>query len=214
MDKVDLKKLHGDLYAPPRGRFVIVDVPPLTYLAVDGAGDPNSALAYAQAVEALFAASYAVKFASKKQLGRDYVVGPLEGLWTADDPAAFIRREKASWRWTMLVLLPDWIASAMVDEAVARVQATKDLPALELMQRRTLAESQSAQTLHIGSYDDETPVLDELHNTFMPQHGLTFAGPHHEIYLSDARRTDPAKLRTILRQPVRSTAPAGDPLVG
>ena len=128
MDKVDLKKLHGDLYAAPRGRFVIVDVPPLTYLAVDGAGDPNSASAYAQAVEALFAASYAVKFASKNQLGRDYVVGPLEGLWAADDPAAFVRRDKPSWRWTMLVLLPDWIASAIVDEVVARVQRHEGPP--------------------------------------------------------------------------------------
>ena len=209
MDKVDLKKLHADLYAAPRGRFVMVDVPPLTYLAVNGAGDPNNAPGYAQAVEALFAASYAVKFASKKQLGRDYVVGPLEGLWTADDPAAFVRREKASWRWTMLVLLPDWLSEAFVDDVVAGVRATKGLPALELMQRRTLSEGQSVQTMHVGSYDDETPVLDELHNTYMPRHGLTFAGPHHEIYLSDARRTEPAKLRTILRQPVRSVGPPG-----
>ncbi len=209
MDKIDLKKLHGDLYAPRRGKFVLVDVPPLTYLAVDGAGDPNTAPAYAEAVEALFAASYAVKFASKKQLGRDYVVGPLEGLWTADDPAAFVRREKSSWRWTMLVVLPDWLSEAFVDDVVAGVRATKGLPALELMQRRTLSEGQSVQTLHVGSYDDETPVLDELHNTYMPRHGLTFAGPHHEIYLSDARRTEPAKLRTILRQPVRSVGPAG-----
>jgi hypothetical protein len=201
--KVDLKKLHGELYSPLRGRFVEVDVPPLTYLAVDGEGDPNTTDAYARAVETLFGLSYALKFASRRRLGRDYVVAPLEGLWTADDPGTFVRREKDAWRWTMLVLQPDWVDADLVAEATAEVRATKDLPALDLVGRRTVVEGRSVQTLHVGSYDDEGPVLAELHDDYLPTQGLTFAGPHHEIYLGDPRRTAPERLRTILRQPVR-----------
>ncbi|MBD8078683.1 GyrI-like domain-containing protein [Cellulosimicrobium arenosum] len=203
-EKVDLKVLHRELYAPPRGRFVEVDVPELTYLAVDGEGDPNSATSYREAVETLFGLSYAVKFASRKRLGRDHVVGPLEGLWTAEDPRSFVRREKGAWRWTLLVLQPDWVGANLVDEVTASVRATKDLPALDLVERRTLTEGRSVQTLHVGSYDDEAPVLAELHDVYLPAHDLTFAGPHHEVYLSDVRRTAPERLRTILRQPVRA----------
>jgi len=202
-DKVDLKTLHRDLYAPPRGRFVEVDVPPLTYLAIDGAGDPNTAPAYAESVTALFSLSYAVKFASKRA-GRDYVVGPLEGLWTADDPGTFFRREKDAWRWTLLILQPDWVDEDLVAAATETVRAKKDAPAaLDGVRRATITEGRSVQTLHVGPYDDEGPVLAELHDVYLPEHGLTFAGAHHEIYLSDVRRTDPVKLRTVLRQPVR-----------
>ena len=201
--KVDLKILHRELYGPPRGRFVEVDVPPLTYLAVDGEGDPNTAASYREAVETLFGLSYAVKFASKKRLGRDYVVAPLEGLWTADDPGTFVRREKDAWRWTMLVLQPDWVDADLVSEVTETVRTTKDLPALDLVERRTVTEGRSVQTLHVGPYDDEGPVLAELHDGYLPEHGLTFAGPHHEIYLGDVRRTAPERLRTVLRQPVR-----------
>ncbi|MTG87680.1 hypothetical protein GJV82_01725 [Cellulosimicrobium sp. BIT-GX5] len=202
-DKVDLKALHRELYAPPRGRFVEVDVPTLSYLAVDGAGDPNTSPAYAAAVEALFSVSYAVKFASKRE-GRDFVVGPLEGLWTADDPGTFVRREKDAWRWTLLVLQPDWVGEDLVVAATETVRAKKDAPAaLDLVRRTSLTEGRSVQTLHVGPYDAEGPVLAELHDVYLPEHGLTFAGPHHEIYLSDVRRTDPARLRTVLRQPVR-----------
>lgn len=201
-EKVDLKKLHGGLYSPPR-RFVEVDVPDSRYLAVDGEGNPNATPAYAVAVEALFAVSYAVKFASKKLLGRDYVVGPLEGLWTAPDPGAFRRREKDSWQWTLLVLQPDWVGEDLVADAVASVRGKKDLAALDLVRGTALAEGRCVQILHVGPFDDEAPVLAELHDVYMPREGLAFNGPHHEVYLSDPRRTDPAKLRTILRQPVR-----------
>ncbi len=202
-DKVDLKVLYRELYAPPRGRFVEVDVPPLTYLAIDGEGDPNTAPAYAESVEALFALSYAVKFA-RKRAGHDHVVAPLEGLWTADDPGAFVRREKDAWRWTLVILQPDEVDDALVADAVAVVRAKKDPPAaLDRVRRTTITEGRSVQTLHVGPYDAEGPVLAELHDVYLPEHGLTFAGPHHEIYLGDVRRTDPARLRTVLRQPVR-----------
>ena len=207
--KYDVKRALRELYAPSAKGFAVVEVPPMRYLAVDGHGDPNEAIAYRQAVEALFGVAYAVKFASRRGLGRDFVVAPLEGLWWADDAAAFVARAKASWNWTMLIAQPDWIddetVAACVDTVRAKAaKAGGDVnPALDGLRLLHLREGTSAQILHVGSYDDEAPTLAHLHDEWMPRHGVTFNGPHHEVYLSDARRTAPEKLRTVLRQPVR-----------
>jgi hypothetical protein len=178
-------------------------VPELRYIVIDGHGDPNTAPAYAAAVEALYAVAYALKFASKNTLGRDFVVGPLEGLWRAEDQTVFIARNKDSWEWTMMISQPEWITEDMVHTSVESVSTKKGIAAARDIRLRTLAEGTCVQILHIGSYDDETPTLERLHNSYLPDHGLTYNGDHHEIYLSDARRTAPAKLKTILRQPVK-----------
>ncbi|MER5389166.1 GyrI-like domain-containing protein [Saccharopolyspora sp. NPDC002686] len=204
MDKYDVKKTHKRLYAPSAKDFTIVDVPEFRYLAVDGHGDPNTSPAYANAVAALYGVAYALKFASKKILDRDFVVAPLEGLWRADDPNAFVARRKDTWDWTMLINQPDWITDDMIRTSAAAVAKKKDNPALEGVHLLTLTEGTCVQILHRGSYDDETPTLDRLHNHYFPDHGLTFNGDHHEIYLSDPRRTPPEKLKTILRQPVKA----------
>ncbi|CRK62008.1 hypothetical protein [Alloactinosynnema sp. L-07] len=201
MDKYDVKKAHRDLYSPPSKDFTVVTVPEFRYIAVDGSGDPNTAPAYTNAVEALYGVAYALKFASKAT--RDFVVGPLEGLWRADDPAAFVARRKEAWAWTMMISQPDWITEDMVRAAIDNVAKKKANPALADVRLLTLIEGTCVQILHIGSYDDETPTLDRLHNHYLPENGLNFNGDHHEIYLSDARRTAPAKLKTILRQPVK-----------
>lgn len=187
-------------YTARRGRFDLVEVPPLRYAMVDGRGDPNTAPEYAAAVEALYAVSYAAKFALKRELDRDHVVGPLEGLWGADDPATFVSREKSAWSWTMMIWQPDWLELERFEAAVA--EAAAKAPAASRVRLETLDEGLSVQTLHIGSYDDEGPTLARLHDEFMPGHGLRFNGLHHEVYLGDPRRTAPEKLRTILRQPV------------
>ncbi|MFD4422050.1 GyrI-like domain-containing protein [Agromyces sp. NPDC058484] len=201
MDKFDPKRAYRELYAPP-AEFVLVDVPEFLYLAVDGHGDPNTATEYAAALEALYAVAYAIKFASKRA-GRDFVVGPLEGLWRADDETAFTGRRKHEWSWTMLLVQPEWISPADVADAVAAVGAKKALPSLEFVRPLRYAEGRSVQILHHGPYDDEAPTLARLHHEYMPEHGLTFDGDHHEIYLTDPRRTAHDKLRTVLRQPVR-----------
>lgn len=207
MDKYDIKKAHKQLYAPNAKAFALVDVPELTYIAVDGHGDPNTSSEHTAAVEALYATAYAIKFASKNAGGRDFVVGPLEGLWRASDMRSFVTRDKDGWDWTMMIVQPEWITAADIERARAEAGAKKDLPALDRLRPITLAEGRSVQILHLGPYDDEAPTLARLHDEFMPEHELTFNGDHHEIYLSDARRTVPAKLRTILRQPVRSAQP-------
>jgi hypothetical protein len=201
-EKYDVKRVHRELYAPSARDFAVVEVPPMQYLAVDGHGDPNSAQEYADAVAALYGLAYALKFRSKRELGRDLVVAPLEGLWRADDPEAFVTRDKGAWSWTMLIAQPDWIDEEHVAAGIA-ADTKAPRSALDRLRLQRLHEGTSAQILHIGSYDAEGPTLERLHHEWMPEHGLTFDADHHEIYLSDARRTPPEKLRTVLRQPVR-----------
>ncbi len=199
-DVVDLKKL--DRYRAKAGEFRILTVEPARYLAIDGAGDPNTE-AFGAAIEALYPLAYALKFASKRA-GRDVVVPPLEGLWWADDMATFTSaRDKSAWSWTLLLFVPDWIDDAAIEAARETVRAKKAPPGrLEDVRVETLEEGLCVQTLHIGSFDDEAPLLARLRDEFIPGEGLQMTGRHHEIYLSDPRRTAPEKLRTILRQPV------------
>lgn len=202
MEKVDFKRDRSDLYAPPTS-FVEVDVPEFFFLAVDGSGDPNTVPEYAEAVQALFTMSYALKFASKRQLERDWVVPPLEGLWWADDPVVFAEGSRGDWNWTMLVRQPQWLTDDVKDAAFVAA-GKKNLPAFHRVRQTVLTEGRSVQILHLGPYAHEARTIAALHQEYLPQHGLVHNGQHHEVYLSDPRRTDPAKLKTILRQPVRS----------
>lgn len=203
LSKVDLKKELKHLYSPA-ARFSLVDVPPLQFLMVDGHGDPNTAPEYAQAVTALYAAAYRLKFLGKELVHKDHVVMPLEGLWWAADMEAFTTaRDKSAWDWTMMILQPEWITRQMFEGAVAHEAGQKDLPALSRLRLETYHEGLSVQIMHTGSYEDEAPVLHRLHYEFLPANSLEPAGKHHEIYLGDPRRVAPEKLKTVLRQPVR-----------
>ncbi|MFC7406681.1 GyrI-like domain-containing protein [Georgenia alba] len=202
--KTDFKKTL-DSYRARAGEFRFLDVPPLRYLMVDGHGDPNADGEYGDALQALYPVAYTLKFASKRDLGQDhdYVVPPLEALWWAPDMSVFTTaRDKSRWDWTAMLLVPDWITAEMVDDAVAAVAAKQRPVALGKLRLETLREGRCVQTLHLGSYDDEGPVLSEMHDRVIPDAGLRMTGRHHEIYLSDPRRVAPDKLRTILRQPV------------
>jgi hypothetical protein len=203
MEKFDIKKAYKALYGAPTGRFAVVDVSAFNYFMIDGAGDPNTAPEYKAAVEALYAASYTLKFMSKAALRRDYVVPPLEGLWWAEDMTDFVARRKGQWRWTMMIVVPDFIERSMAEEAIVKTKEKKGSPALSRLRFERLEERQAVQTLHVGSYDDEGPILKSLHQKFLPAHRLTPSGHHHEIYLSDPRKTPAEKLKTILRQSVR-----------
>ncbi len=207
-EKIDFKRTHAS-YRAPRGRFEIVDVPERWYLMIDGHGDPNSEVA-ADAIAALYPVAYAMKFASARELDRDYVVPPLEALWWADDMDSFTSaRDKSRWDWTMMLLIPDWIDEQRFVAAVSAASAKKDAAArIGDVRRESLTEGRCVQTLHIGSYDDETDTLAELHERFIPGQGLRMTGRHHEVYLGDPRRTAPEKLRTILRQPVADAGTA------
>ena len=203
MSKVDFKKEYKVLFSPPR-EFVLLEVPEMQFLMVDGHGDPNVAQEYQEAVEALYAVAYKIKFASKKQLGRDYVVPPMEGLWWAEDMGAFTTaRDKSKWDWTMMIMTPEWISQEMYADAVEQVRQGKHPAALEKVRLERYNEGLSVQIMHIGSYDDEGPTLMKMHNEFLPENGYVENGKHHEIYLGDPRNLAPEKLKTVLRQPVR-----------
>ncbi|MBL3699035.1 GyrI-like domain-containing protein [Leucobacter luti] len=208
-EKTDFKTAL-DSYRAARGEFRDLVVPPLRYLMLDGAGDPNTAPEFATALAALYPLAYKLKFASKRELGRDYVVPPLEGLWWAEDMAAFTSaRDKSRWHWTVMLMVPDWIDDARIAEARAAVAAKAPPARLDEVRVETLTEGRCIQTLHVGSFDAEAPVLAKLHDEVIPGAGLRMTGTHHEIYLSDIRRTPPEKLRTILRQPVAPAGPEG-----
>lgn len=202
MSPYDVKRERKELYAPKNTTWAVVDVPEQQFIAIDGTGDPNTSPAYASAVEALYAVAYTLKFAGKQTAGGDFVVAPLEGLWWSDRPERFTARDKDSWSWTMLICMPSWITKEMIEDAQRTALAKKKLPAISQLRHLTLHEGPSAQLLHIGSYDDEAPALHQLHHDYLDAHGLRATGPHHEIYLSDPRKTAPEKMRTILRQPV------------
>ncbi|MGO4671728.1 GyrI-like domain-containing protein [Bosea sp. 2YAB26] len=205
MAKIDFKKALRPLYDPPTGDFALVDVPQMPFVKVNAEGDPNTAPAYRSAIEWLYGVSYAVKFAAKAALGRDYVVPPLEGLWWTDDPRSFITRQKNLWRWTMMIMVPEFVTHDMFEKAVAKTEG-KLGQRPQSLRHEFYAEGLSLQTLHVGSYDEEGPILARLHDEVMPRKGVTFNGPHHEIYLSDPRKTEAARLKTVLRQPVISLA--------
>ncbi|MEV7890706.1 GyrI-like domain-containing protein [Streptomyces sp. NPDC002817] len=201
MAPYDVKREQKELYAPKNTVWAIVDVPEQQFLAIDGTGNPNTAPAYAQAVEALYSVAYTLKFANKRTGGGDFVVAPLEGLWWADRPEAFTSGAKDSWHWTMLINMPSCITKEMIEDAKQTALTKKKIPTISRLRHLTLHEGRSAQVLHIGSYDDEAPVLHELHHSYLDANGLRPSGLHHEIYLSDPRKTASEKLKTILRQP-------------
>lgn len=202
MAKIDFKRSMKALYAPSTKRFALVDVPRMQFVKVDGQGDPNSAADYRQGLEWLYSVSYALKFASAEALGKDYVVPPLEALWFADDMSAFVKRSKQKWRWSQLIMVPDWITRKMFEAAVAKTSKKLGSPPASL-RLEPYDEGLSVQIMHVGSYDDEAPVIARLHKEYLPANGLAENGLHHEIYLSDPRKVEAAKLKTVLRQPVR-----------
>lgn len=202
---LDVRRIHAALYSPGASDFTEVDVPPMAYLAIDGRGDPNTSPAYADAVAALYTTAYTIRFALKARTGDAWVVGPLEGLWSSPDPSVFVTGHKNDWDWTMLIWLPDVLESSDVEDGRAAAALKKPALPIGRVRRQVLDEGRSLQILHIGCYDDEAPTLARLHDEVMPARGVTWNGPHHEIYLSDPRRTAPERLRTVLRQPVRPT---------
>jgi hypothetical protein len=201
VQKTDLKKELKHLYAPSAKEVVQVDVPAFQFLMVDGEGDPNTSQGYAQAVEALFAVSYTAKFMVKKgPEARDYAVMPLEGLWWAEDMSAFIANDRARWKWTLMIMQPDFVGLETIHAAMAEVKRKKALPALSKLRLEVFEEGPCAQVLHVGPFSEEGPTVERVLRFIQARASLT--GKHHEIYLSDIRRAAPANWKAIIRQPM------------
>jgi hypothetical protein len=202
MEKVDLKKDLKYLYNPSTGEPVFVDVPRFNYLAVDGHGPPDGPDGVA-AIEALYNVAYTLKFTAKKEKSIDYGVMPLEGLWWSEDMNDFMVGNKADWNWTYMIMQPDFVTLPMVETAIGEVRRKKKPASIDKVKFVPLAEGKSAQIMHIGPYSAEGPNIEKVHR-LIKEAGHNFEGKiqkHHEIYMSDLRRTAPEKLKTIVRQP-------------
>lgn len=201
MNKTDYKKELKPLYSCKLEQVTIVDVPAMNFLMIDGCGDPNTAQEYTDAIQALYPVAFALKFMSKKELSQDYSVMPLEGLWWADSMSDFSALAKSDWRWTMMIMQPAIITRDMFERAVKQV-AKKAPSALSKVRFEIYEEGRAAQIMYVGAYADEGLTIQKLHAFIAGKGGkLEGAGYHHEIYLSDPRRTESAKLKTIIRQP-------------
>ncbi|MFX0182324.1 MAG: GyrI-like domain-containing protein [Candidatus Hodarchaeota archaeon] len=204
MPKIDFKKELKGIYSGISSKeFSIIDVPSLNFLMIDGQGYPGTSQEYQDAMEALYPLSYTLKFIMKKK-SKDYVVMPLEGLWWAEDMTVFTNEfmeRKDEWKWTSMVMQPDFITQEMVDQAIKEVKLKKDPVALPKVRFETFTEGLSVQILYFGPYSDEGPTIERMHK-FIEEKGYKLRDKHHEIYLSDPRRTKPERLKTIIRQPI------------
>ncbi|MES2038742.1 MAG: GyrI-like domain-containing protein [Pseudomonadota bacterium] len=202
MDKLDLKKQLKSVYQASATAVTEVDVPAFNFLMIDGQGDPNSSATYAAAVEALFTVAYTLKFMVRKSSAAiDYAVMPLEGLWWADNMAAFVADRKSEWRWTMMIMQPDFITADMVASAIAAAGKKKSLSALQQLRFESFNEGHCGQILHKGPFTEEGPTIDRLHQ-YIDEHGK-LTGKHHEIYLSDIRKAAAENWKTIIRQAMK-----------
>jgi hypothetical protein len=197
----------NDLYRADSRGPEVVQVPDLTFVMIDGHGDPNTSTEYKDAIEALYGLSYTLKFAIKNELGLNYRVGALEGLWWADDMTDFATERKANYQWTMMIAQPDAVTPERFARARDELGHKKALAALGSARLERFAEGLCAQVLYVGPYSAEGPTISRLHE-YIHQLGGRFNGgqqKHHEIYLGDPRRTAPEKWRTIIRQPMTMT---------
>jgi hypothetical protein len=199
---LDLKKECKQLYNPPSKKVVMVQVPSMNFLMVDGKGDPNKAAVFQEAIEALYSLSYTIKFMIKKSEGGiDYAVMPLEGLWWTEDKDGFNLKKRSSWKWNLMIMQPDFVTGKTVNSAMKELNKKKNPPALPKIKYEKFAEGKSAQTIHIGPFSSEGPTIAGIHE-FILQSGSKPKGRHHEIYLSDFRRVAPEKMKTVVRQPM------------
>jgi len=202
LSTIDLRKQLKALYSPPAKEPVTVDVPELSFVMLDGQGDPNASQAFQEAIGALYGVSYTLKFQLKKAGSPiDYSVMPLEGLWWVEDLDQFSLERRDDWLWTLMIVQPPHVTASLVAEALAEVRRKKPSPALEAVRFEAFHEGLCAQIMHLGPYSEEPPTIARLHQ-FVADSGRRLRGKHHEIYLGDPRRSAPEKLKTVLRQPV------------
>jgi len=203
MKKRDYKKELKYLYNTSAKEVEIVEVPYMNFIMIDGEGDPNTSQAFQNAVEALFAISYTLKFMIKKGTEEvDYGVMPLEGVWWAEDMSEFSLENKDNWKWTLMIMQPEYVTEKLFNESIKQVKKKKNLAALPKVRFESFSEGKAAQIMHIGPFSEEGSTIEKVHN-FIKENGFKLTGKHHEIYLSDIRKAAPEKWKTIIRQPIK-----------
>ena len=209
MKKIDFKKEYKELYRPSVKKESMVNVPKMNYLMIDGQGDPNNSIEFENALESLYGLSYTLKFMYKnkeKPKGYfEYVVPPLEGLWWIKEGVPkdllLLQQSKEDWRWTLMIMIPDFYTPDIIKEAKEILKNKKNPASLSKLYVQSLEEGLCVQIMYIGSYSDEMPTIEKMHK-FAADNGYKLRDKHHEIYLSDPRKTAPEKLKTVLRHPI------------
>jgi hypothetical protein len=207
MEKLDLTKKYKT-YFTAKTKPELVEIEKAQFISICGKGDPSDKL-FVNKIEALYPTAYTIKFAHKEK-GRDFVVSKLEGLWWFDEkkyPVKSIANTsvevpRTEWEYRLLIRMPDFVTKNDFDKAVETVIEKKSLPLAEELEFFEMAEGKSVQMLHVGPFSTEPETLKQI-VAFTEMHKLKKNGLHHEIYLSDFRKTEPGKLRTILREPVK-----------
>ena len=199
--KIDIKKQCKQLFAPKREPH-LVEVPRFQYLMIDGEGSPQGA-AFQDAIGALYSTAYTTKFRLKAAGRDDFVVPPLEALWWADDESAFEENRRNEWQWTLMLIQPDHVSEEDIADALGELDKKERITAAHRKMRiEQLEEGGAVQCLYIGPYDSMGGAISAM-QAYAESNGLELAGKHHDVYLSDPRRTVPEKLKTVLRRPVR-----------
>ncbi len=202
MAKTDYKKEYKALYNPSAKEISDVSVPRMNFLMIDGVGDPNTSQEYVDSIQTLYPVAYTIKFAIKKATGVDFGVMPLEGLWWSDDMSDFTSGKKDNWQWTSMIMQQECVTKEIFEKAVEEVKAKKNLVSIDKIRFESYDEGRAAQIMYIGSYSEEGPTIQRIHDSILSSGGK-LSGKHHEIYLSDPRKSDPKKLKTIIRQPFK-----------
>ncbi len=204
--KIDFKKTMKEFYQPNPKEVVLVDIPEMKFLMIDGIGSPGDSKEYQDALAVLYPIAFKTKFLCKKK-GKDYVVPPLEGLWWADDMDDFMKENRDKWKWTMMIMQPDWVTQELINEAILKTREKKPelselLPKLRLEKYK---EGKAAQIMHVGPYSEEGPTVQKVHDFILKEGGKLdgLKTKHHEIYLSDPRKANPATMKTVIRQPFK-----------
>jgi len=212
MEKLDLKKDLKYLYLPSAKKIEVVEVPSLNFIMIDSAIEPDQSPGtsplFMENMQALYNAAYTLKFAAKqrKENPVDYPVMALEGLWWVED-GTFDIQKPGNWKYTVMILQPDLVTPELFAQTLMQMRKKKgDLPAFDRLRLERFREGLCVQAMHIGSYASEPATVARM-QAFMQENGyqdlVGLGGKHHEIYMGDPRRADPAKLKTVLRHPVR-----------
>ncbi|TFG16739.1 MAG: hypothetical protein EU530_11500 [Promethearchaeota archaeon] len=205
MEKIDFKKSMKEFYKPSSTKASLVYVPKMQFIMIDGKGSPGGSKEYIDALSSLYPIAYKLKFMSKKELDKDYVVPPLEGLWWAENMDNFLDGNRDEWLWTMMIMTPDWVTNKMYQVAVE--STAKKRPDLDVSIKKVrfeeFHEGNAAQIMHIGPYSEEHPTIMKLHDFIKKKKGKFdgYTQKHHEIYLSDPRKAKPETMKTVIRQP-------------
>lgn len=198
--KIDLVK-EDKIYYTAKTNPQIIEFPKLSYLAIEGKGEP-AGKSFTEAVQALYPLAYSIKGLCKKD-GKDFAVAKLEGLWWVKSSKPALEVPRAEWYWKLLIRLPDFVTSEIVDEAKREVMKKKGIELVEEIEFEKITEGKCIQVLHIGPYSTEPETIAKIRK-IMKESNFIENGVHHEIYLSDPRKTPPQKMKTILRLPIKS----------